>query len=343
MGNKKPYDGRAFWNRFAPGEPLTHFTYEFKGPRAVDPLLLIKDGILLWHESAGAIDVDDNYYLWELAKKIVENPGETPAHSWVEWYRYAIIHGLFTPSRWRSEKPFPYKGLLISAIYFQESRRLCLNGQADRAWHLVAIGYYHLGQNTNSSTRTNTARAAKRKHADRSADVREMVLIALGAVAKIGKAKTVEDAKNAVEELIRKLNEDVDEAREVLSHFDAAIPAKTKGRTSGDQKNDVISRIRNLLDTWSLPSGPYPEIADAFAKFSKRRSASPSDASSSAPNTTEGIPIIPTSGCYLRLINHIGDEFDAVYQFDDFGMRGSVFRNEPAELRTQEERKMVDD
>ena len=333
MGNKNPYDARPFANRLAPGEPITHFTYEFEGPRAVDPLLLIKDGILLWHESAGAINVHDNHYLWELAKEIIENPGETTAHSWVEWHRYAIIHGLFTPSRWRSKKPFPYKGLLISAIYFQEARRLCHNGQADRAWHLVALGYYHLGQNTNSSTRANTARAAKYRHADQSADVRELVLIALDAVAKIGKAKSVEAAKDQVAILIRKVGEDVDEANEVLSKYDDAIPANTKGRTSGNQKNDVIDRIRNLLDSWSLPSGPYPEIAEAFAQFSKRRSASPSDASSSAsaPTTTEGIPIIPPTGCYLRLINHIGYEVDAVYQFDDYGMRSALFRNDPKE------------
>lgn len=331
MGDKKLFSSPGFKDRPAGGEPITHFTYEFEGPRAIDPSLLIKDGILLWHECVTAGEVHDNSYLWELAKKIIENPGPTPAYSWVEWYRYSIINGTFTPSKWRSKKPFPYKGLLISAIYLQEARRVYQEGESDRAWHLVTLGYYHLGQSTGSSTRANTARAAKHRHSDQSADVRELVLITLGAVATLGKASTVEAAKDQVAILLRKMSADVAEVREVLSNFDDAIPARTKGRTSGSHKNDVIDRIRNLLDTWSLPSGPYPEIEQAFAQFSKRRSASPTVSDPSAPITTEALVNIPANGCYRRLINHIGDEVDAVFQLDDYGMRGALFRNKPTE------------
>ena len=77
-------------------------------------------------------------------------------YSWVEWLRYRITTGAFIPAQWKKRKPFPYKAVLISAIYFNEAKRLCDEGNLERAWHIIALAYYHLGLGSTSSTATNT-------------------------------------------------------------------------------------------------------------------------------------------------------------------------------------------
>ena len=326
MGNKAAHDWPAMKNSLIAGEPITHIFYEFEGPRAVNPQLLISDGILLWHENIGRNPIHDNGYLWDLAGKIVEDPGQLPAYSWVEWVRYQIVTGAYVPQQWRSNKPFPYKGLLVSAIYFQEARSLCAINQPDRAWHLIALAYYHLGQSTTSSVSMNTARAAKKLHADRTANIRAIILMTLEKIKQIGAAKTVEEAKTQVIAMIRQLDKALPEAKDLLDEFDKSVPSKTKGRNTGSQKNDVIDRIRNLLDVWSVPSGPYPEIAEAFAHFSKRRRSTQSSSLPSSRRTAEGMPELPANEYYMRLISHLGDEFDMSISLNEDGLHGAVMR-----------------
>ncbi|CAN4280806.1 hypothetical protein LJR125_003714 [Pseudoxanthomonas sp. LjRoot125] len=303
MVDTKSKEGISFQDSLTSGEPLTHFFYEWQGERAVEPLLLIENGVTLWHEHIYTDEAYDNSYLWDLAKEIVEDHGDTPMYSWAEWVRYQITTGAFIPAQWDSRKAYPYKGLLISAIYFQEARRLCAQGNPERAWHLIALAYYHLGLNTGLSTRQNTSRAAKVMHAARTEKVRALVLGALDKVRRDGSARSMESAKDQVVELMREKH---DQIKHWLNEFDTLVPEKTKGRTVAKQKNDVFVRIRNMLDNWSLPSGPYPDIAEAFSHFSKRKRTPPHAEAFNPRATSENVPI-DESDFYLRLINFWDD------------------------------------
>ena len=147
MGStKRTAENASIQDLLTKGEPITHFFYEYQGEWAVDPSLLIENGITLWHEHIYTNEAHDNSHLWELAASIVEDREDTPMYSWAEWVRYRITTGAFVPEQWGNRTPYPYKGLLISAVYLQEARRICVEGQPDRAWHLIALAYYHLGK-----------------------------------------------------------------------------------------------------------------------------------------------------------------------------------------------------
>lgn len=287
----------------ASGEPLTHFFFEYQGERSVDPETLIESGITLWFENVYNNEVHDNRPLWQLAESLLDRRYETPMYSWVEWLRYQITIGELVPESWNAHKPFPYKGLLISAIYFHEAQRICAAGDPGRAWHIIAMAHYHLGLNTMASTLQNSSKAAQMMHAARSEKVRVLILSGLDIIAKEGTAASIEQAKDQVVDLLRKKNKGW--VRDCLNEFDTLVPEKTKGRRTGTQKNDVLDRIRNLLETWSLPSGPYPDIAESFSRFStKKRKAPPSAHGMASPSE---LVSIEEADCFLRLINVFKD------------------------------------
>lgn len=64
MGNKNGAEGGSLQDFFNSGEPITHFFYEYRGERDVEPLLLIENGITLWHEHIYTNEVHGNSYLW---------------------------------------------------------------------------------------------------------------------------------------------------------------------------------------------------------------------------------------------------------------------------------------
>lgn len=289
-------------------DPITHFFYEYEGPRSVEQTLLIENAIVLWHEAVYSNNTHDNAYIWEHAKSLVYAPQPTPSHSWVEWLRQQITLGSEVPPMWDSRKAFPYKGLFISAIYLHEARRLCGQGESDRAWHIVAMAYYHLGLSTPHSTIQNTAKAAQLMHAARTEKLRGMVVGTLDAIEKNGAEDSIEGAKNRVVEILRKVAAKNPEVASWLAEFDAMVSDKVKGRTAAKHKNDVFDRIRNLLDKWALPSGPYPEISKAFSAFSKRTRKLEGNNHVPRAETTEGIEL-DDSDFYLRLVHYLGDEF----------------------------------
>lgn len=299
MGRKSAEDV-SLRDALITGEPITRFFYEYQGERAVDPATMIGSGIDLWHERIRTNQVDDNSFLWDFAESLLESRQDTLMYSWAEWLRYQVMMGALVPPKWNPQKPYPYKGLLISAIYFQEASRLCAEKIPERAWHLVAMAYYHLGLNTIPSATENTRKAAMMLHAARTEKVRALVLGALDRIKRDGLADSIEKAKDEVSRLIReKLADRV--VKDWLNEFDTLVSERTKGRTSGKQKNDVIARIRNMLDTWSLPSGPYPEIAKAFSPFNKKKTGAVvivTDEMVKSEEVTE-----ESSDCYLRIVN----------------------------------------
>lgn len=135
-----------------PNFPKTHFFYEYEGERSIDPAVLVEHGILLWHEQIHANPIDDISPIWAFAATQLEKREETPSHSYLEWLRQQVILNALVPESWNSLEPYPYKGLLISALYLQEARRLCREGESERVWHIVVLAYYYLGLNTVKSS-----------------------------------------------------------------------------------------------------------------------------------------------------------------------------------------------
>lgn len=295
--------GKSVKNALVTGEPTTRFFYEFHGERTVDPLLLVNNGIDLWQEQVDRETDVDNWNLWDFAESLLANRKETPVYSWIEWLRYHIITGDIYPDNWTPSKPYPYKGLLVSAIYFQEARRLCLDGNRDRAWHLLPIAYYYLGMNTTASVKQNASRAARLLHSRRSEKLRALVLGALELIERRGSVRSIKEAKDEVYNLLEKKKEKI---KGWLDDFDASIPEKTKGRTQDSLKNDVMGRLRNLLDTWSMPSGPYPDISEAFSKFNKKR-RTPKDIARRNKVNGEEIKSVQKK-YFLRIVNILDDD-----------------------------------
>jgi hypothetical protein len=289
------------------GEPITRFFYEYDGERSVDLPTLIQNGIDLWREQVDANQVHDNRHLWQFAKSLLQAPEATPMYSWAEWLRYQVMLGGIVPPRWKQSKAYPYKGVLISAIYFQEASRLCYEDKSERAWHIVVIAYYHLGMSTTASVLENSSKSAVMMHAERSEKVRALVLAALNLIKQDGSASSIEGAKDKVIEIFREKNAAI---KDWLDEFDTLVPEKTKGRSNAKHKNDVFDRIRNLLDTWSLPSGPYPEVAASFSHFNKRK-RKVTDIVTNEAQAPENVPK-DKPRYYLRFINIRGDGFVSI-------------------------------
>lgn len=296
----KAGENASFRKELASGEPVTRFFYEFQGERSVDPMIMIKSGIELWYEQVFTNQAQDNRFLWEFAESLLESRQDTPIYSWAEWLRYQIMMGVIVPEKWNKRKPYPYKGLLISAVYFQEGRRLCVEDSFDRAWHLIAMAYYHLGLNTTPSASQNAAKAAKMKHVELTRNLRSMITAALDFIERKALADSIEKAKDEVARLLREKCEDR-AVKICLDEFDANVAKKTKGNTNAKQENDVIDRIRILLEIWSLPSGPYPEIAKAFSNFNHRKRRLIGAVTDEVINS-QRVQSEP-SECYLKIVN----------------------------------------
>jgi hypothetical protein len=300
MVSPKGGEGASFQNSLTSGEPITHFFYEYKGERSVEPFTMLDNGITLWHEHIYTNGVHDNSYLWQLAARVLDDCPDTPMYSRVEWLRYNITIGKLVPDQWDKSKPYPYKGLFISAIYLQEAERLCMHGDSSRVWHILVSAYYHLGLNTALSTRQNAARAAKIKHASISEKMRAMVFSALEKIKQDGSANSIESAKRQVVELVRERQHERP-IKDWLAEFDTLIPRRTKS----EQNNDKFARLQNMLGDWCLPSSPHPDIAEAFSHFSSK-TRRPKSRIVKERTSDAGVPIDDTD-YYMRLISFMED------------------------------------
>ena len=302
MRTKKTLEERSIADAVTQADPTTCYFYEHDGERSVEPLELVESGIHLWEELVFQNEAHDNRYLWDFAESLLQDRRNTLPYSSVEWLKYQIMIGHIVPAEWRQDSAFPYKGLLISAIYFQEARQLCLKGKPDRAWHLIAVGHYHLGTSTPPTPLQLAARAAKVKHLERSWAIRAMVLGVLKGVDP-STVKSIEDVKEKVVAAIRLACTTSGEIDTLVKAFDDQVSARTKGRTTGKFKNDVFERLRNMLDNWALPSGPYPDISKAFSRFSNRKRGGTNSATGSTV-LTEQSPA-QSNGPWLRLISNL--------------------------------------
>lgn len=287
--------------------PRTHFFYEYEDERAVDPAVLVENGILLWHEQIHTNVLDDVSPLWAIAEAELDKRGQAYTNSDLEWLRMQVIINGLTPDFWNKLDPYPYKGLLISALYLQEARRLCRDGDTGRVWHIIALAYYNLGLNTVQSPSQAMALYAIKGRSEDTALKRAIVLEVLKRLEDDPKITDVSKAKRAVINFIQdyknKKNEYV--LLDKLRELDAEITEDTlteEARCEAD--NRATSRLERALNSWASLKGPYPEMAEAFAVFDRKKAALASpDATEPAPGRTTGEAIEFETGYHTRIVN----------------------------------------
>lgn len=281
--------------------PTTHVFYEYQGERAVDPHRLVMDGFTLWREQAenNAEHRREVLRLWNEAETLLAKRHETPTHSYVEWLRYQITMGSMDPKKWqgwKKKKPYPYRGMLISAIYLQEAMALCEKGNTDRVWHIVAMAYYYLGMSTTPSSTQLTARAAKTKYKEATEMRRALALVPLEIIKQQQeKKRTIKDVEGAIAEVIQMIYRNPGALAE-LKHLDTLQPT----RTGDDNESDALDRFSNLLVKWASPGSPHPDIAEAFAFFGQKKYTPRSE---NIGPTVPAAPAEPGVSHYMRLVN----------------------------------------
>lgn len=286
--------------------PWTHFFYEFEGERAVDPSALVEHGILLWHEQIYAHELDDVSPLWAFAEAELEKRGRAPIYSDLEWLRQQIIVNALVPESWNKREPYPYKGLLISALYLQEARRLCQNGDTGRVWHIIALAYYNLGLNSVISASQAMALNAAKARARSTEFKRVIVLKVLEKLRDGTKINNVAEAKRAVISFIQDYKGKngkyvlLDKLRE-LDGGDTEEHLTKEAMSRADDR--ATARLEITLNSWASPQGPYPEVAEAFAMFDPEKAALAAETPNlSAMRTSEEIEF-EAGEYHTRLVN----------------------------------------
>lgn len=277
--------------------PSTHFFYELDGISNVDPIHLYWDGLVLWHELAAEIEIHDTRHLWEFAKKL-RSQADTESFSHTEHLRAGIIRGAIVPPGSDAKKVYPYRGMLISAIYFQECERELDRQPAGRIWHLLIVAYYSMGWDTRAAMKGSQARAAVIRHANDSNTARAIVL---GALLKLRDDVTMTSISKAKDGVITLVEKDETAKREIEKIDALQIPSLKR-----DAGSTALDRLRNTLDRWASPRGPYPEIAEAFDFF--RRDKRPRKETINVHALFEGATIKPEPFCHPpRLIYTLKD------------------------------------
>ncbi|NJC00229.1 hypothetical protein GGR63_000116 [Xanthomonas sp. 3272] len=283
--------------------PKTHFFYEYEGERAVDPAVLVEHGILLWHEQIYANELHDVSPLWAFAEAELEKQGQAQTHSDLEWLRQQVTVNALVPDSWNRLEPYPYKGLLIAALYLQEARRLCKVGDTGRVWHITALAYYNLGLNTTKSASHVFATYAAKEKADDSEYTRAIVLQVLKRLEDDKSITSVAQAKRAVIEFIQSYK-DKKGTRVLLSELEKLDRLKPK-RAKRSKTNGAIDRLENTLNAWAGRKSPYPEMAEAFAAFDRTNppSASSEPPTSGPARTTSESFEFETADYHTRIFN----------------------------------------
>ena len=303
------------------GAPRTHIFYEYQGERAVDPLRLVMDGEVLWWEQAqnNLQHRREVHQLWNDAEALMAQRQETLTHSYVEWLRHQVIMGALDPKKsFKQKKPYASRVMLLSAIYFQEAKRLCEEGDTGRVWHLIAMAYYHLGMNTTPSTTELSSRAAKKKHKDAVELRRALVLVPLEIIKEQqAKKKTIKSIKAAKDKVIDLIHSNK-AALAVLEKLDAMSVNREEG-------SDALDRFRGLLDEWASPNGPHPDIAEAFSVYGEQKPAPKVESTNTRIRASQ---VDPEVTHYMRLIHYMED--NATLEVEMF-REGEEPQGEPAE------------
>ena len=274
--------------------PKTHILYEYEGERAIEVDVMIENGIFLWHDLIHAGELDDISPLWNFAGRLLESTSRATPQSITDYLRQQIILEAILPDGWDYKKFRAYKGTLISAIHFLEARRLSAAGEVDRAWHVTTTAYYYLGIGTTMSASRFLAQASARSHDEDTEYQRSLVLWILDQIRSDKRVTSIEKAKDAVISFIRK-REKLQSEFEKLDRLSYSPKHK--------DEHDALDRLRNTLDDWAKPKGPYPEMANAFAAFKRKGKADTVAQLSTAPRGTAEDIVFAKPDYYLRILN----------------------------------------
>jgi len=282
-------------------EPQSYFIYEQLGERVVGPDTLIDNAMDLWFQCAFDYDVAE---LWDVAQELLDSNRSSPEVSWPEHLRVSIIMGSTVPRAWKDASSFPFKGLLISAIYVKEAYRALRSPMPDRAWHLIALAYYHLGLNTTESELMAQARKRAEKNAAITEEARALVVAAVDWVAKNRNPRSIAEAQELV---LGRLVEKEQSIEEFLLLY-ADKTNIDKSLSMSQRRSEALDRIGDRMREWALPRSPFPEISRRFAQFNQRKATegTPSPTTESLQHD-DSDKRMHVSGLALEIVSVRGD------------------------------------
>ena len=254
--------------RMRDDEPPSYFFFEQLGERSVSQSTLIGCGMDLWSQAASHYAVEE---LWDYAQELLESAEEPLGFSMAEQLRLSVICGEIVPPDWKDAASFPFKGLLISAIFFKEAHRALSGPMPDRAWHLIATAFYHLGVNSTESPQMAQSRVRAQENGAATVEIRALTGYALDWVIKNYSPVSKSRAKELVYDWLETFEQkhpDVFLAAADKMGIKTSLPPKQRSA-------EALEKALALLHTWALPQGPYPEISRKFAEASSVRTKPP--------------------------------------------------------------------
>lgn len=211
---------------------------------------LIQNGIKLWEEEARSRPLFKLRSLDELPSEFSMTDPEA--------FRILVLEGGLVPISWKRMAPYPYRGLLISAVYFLAAMRAHESKDGASAWGLIVQAYYYLGTNSSPPTAQETASAAATaRHEKHSGELQNAILDILSSLSSDPTVTSIAEAR-----------------RRVCAALIAPPHAQTfhKFCAEGlvkDESKTAVQRLEDLLAKWSLPKGGHPEVSLAFGRFKR--------------------------------------------------------------------------
>jgi hypothetical protein len=259
--------------RIRDDEPPSYFFFEQLGERSVSQSTLIECGVDLWGQAARHYAVEE---LWDYAQELLESAEESLGFSKAEQLRLSVICGETVPPDWKDGASFPFKGLLVSAVYFKEAHRALSGPMPDRAWHLIATAFYHLGVNSTESPQMAQSRVRAQENGAATLEIRVLTGYALDWVIKnhspVSKSRAKELVYDWLETFEQKHPEVFLTAADKMG-IKTSLPPKQRSA-------EALEKALALLHTWALPQGPYPEISRKFSEASSAATKPPKAKSS---------------------------------------------------------------
>lgn len=137
----------------------------------------------------------------------------------------------------------------------------------DRAWHLVATAFYHLGINSTESPQMAQSRVRAQENGAATVEIRALTGYALDWVIKNHSPVSKSRAKELVYDWLEAFEQkhpDVFLAAADKMGIKTSLPPKQRSA-------EALEKALALLHSWALPQGPYPEISRKFAEASSGR------------------------------------------------------------------------
>jgi hypothetical protein len=282
--------------------PASAFVYDISAPPTLQQL--VENGIRLWQEEAAirSTPQSDIQQLWNEAEHIMSPERSAQLHEAMVCYfaqKKSLSHPFFetdisasdlkkwllkrgpqparahqlmagalagmAPTSWRSRATYPHRDLYIAAFYLIESKQLLEQNEHSGLAASLTQAYYYLGMGSSSKTsRESASEAARTKGHAKSGELRRHIVQAARALPCDGSIKTI---SSAIDEVVTSFRRN-EELRNVLVAFDKSTHKKAE-TPPGDAVDLALDRLLRNLKKWTAPKSPYPNVADAFARFKR--------------------------------------------------------------------------